>query len=126
MRNPGEEIDLRIFGERAKGIAVRAEDRDALLPRAGAGRRGTVRPVVGRPRHLLVLRISTEVEDVVLREAEMLEYLPGRVFEPLGSLSLQLEVELGHGGIRRGVGLAEVDELGELLAKCLSVRHGYG
>ena len=48
----------------------------------------------------------------------------GECLSPRG-LSLQLVIELGHGCVRRGVRLAEVDELGELLAKCLSVRHGY-
>ena len=55
----------------------------AFVPRRRRRRRAR-RPVIVRPRHLLVLRVHAEVVDVLLRDAEVLQKLPRRVGQPGG------------------------------------------
>src|SRR3954471_24392138 len=79
MRNPGSQIDAGVRRHLLQRSPVCEETGNALIPRPGGRRRRRLRPVVVRPLHLFVLRVPAEVEDVVLRTADVLEQLPRRV-----------------------------------------------
>jgi len=64
-------------------LAFAREGRNRLVPRGRVRRRGMLGPVVVRPFHLVdVLRVHAEVEDVLLRDAHVLEQLPHGMLEP--------------------------------------------
>ena len=79
LRNPRAEVDGRIRGELLERGPVLPILPYRLVPRAGGGRFGRSGPVVSRPFALPVLRGGAEVEDVLLRDPQVLEELPSGV-----------------------------------------------
>src|SRR5437899_3468237 len=83
VRDRREQVEPSIGRERFQRVPIASECGDALVPGSGVGRRVGLRPVIVRPFRLDVLRVAAELEDVELRQAQMLEELPQRVRHPL-------------------------------------------
>ena len=79
------QIDLPIGRELFQGLAIGFEGRDAPVPCLCGRRGGLTGPVVVRPLQLVhVSLVDAEVEDVLLRNAHVLEQLPRGMLEALG------------------------------------------
>src|SRR5262249_20775790 len=115
VRDSGSQIDLRIRRERLQGVAIAPELRDALVPCLRRRRLRARGPVLVRPLHLFVVRVLREVENVVLRDAEVSEELPCRVRQPPYPASAELGREARDRLIEIGVCLAPVERSGDLV-----------
>src|SRR5262245_12758629 len=90
-RDGGEEIEIRPLDQLSQFLAIGLEVVDAPAPGESVRRCRIFRPVVVWPREVVdVLVVRTEVEKIFLGEAEVLEQLPWRVFEPSRACSLYL------------------------------------
>ena len=78
VRDRAEEVDGGIRRKILQCVAVASEGGDALVPGGGCRGRSGARPIIFE-LPLDVLRIPTEIQDVALADAQMLEQLPGRV-----------------------------------------------
>src|SRR5687767_13072360 len=79
VRDLREQVDRFVDRERLECRAILAERGDRVIPRLVAWRLGRRRPVIVRPGRLLVARVAAEVEDVPLRDAQVLDELPRRM-----------------------------------------------
>ena len=82
---PGRNARIQIpgvAGDLFHLLAIAREGGDAGVPRPAVGRRRVLRPVVVGPLAAVdVLGVDAEIEDVFLRDAHVLEQLPGGVIE---------------------------------------------
>jgi hypothetical protein len=72
-----------------------------------------LRPVIGRPAHLLVPWIDGEVEDIVLRDTQVFEDLPRGVQRTAGPAAPQDGCEVLDGTVEIRVRLAPIERLRE-------------
>src|SRR6185503_13296159 len=79
-------------------------------------RRGRLRPV-GLHRHLDVLRVAAEVEDVVLADAQVLEELPRRVGGSIGDRGPQGLRHVLHRVVEARVRVLPVQQPAQVLAQ---------
>ncbi len=100
--------------------------RDAVFPRGIVGRRGRRRPVVVRPRQVvLVGGVHAEVEDVVLRDADVLQQLPRRVLEAGRAHASRLRRHAGHGLVEADVCVLPVEDPHQMVADgIIGLAHG--
>src|SRR5258708_12422210 len=83
MRNLGREIDRAVRRQVCKPLPVRADRRNAFVPRRAGWWRRIPWPVALRPFDLvLVVLIHAEVEEAVLPDPNVLEQLPPRIRTP--------------------------------------------
>jgi hypothetical protein len=66
---------------------------------------------------LRVLRVAAEIEDVALRQAQVLEQPPGRVRQSVGLPAAQLGRKPVHGLVEPGVRVVPREGAGELRAQ---------
>jgi hypothetical protein len=121
VRDQCLECDGRIANQRFEPVTIALVGTNALVPRVGSRGCSLWGPVVIRPRRCLVRGIATEFQNVVLRESEVLEQLPGRVRESCRSLAPQVGRESRDSIVQRGVGFVPGKGLSELVAD-----HGRG
>ena len=81
------------------GLQILAELLDAFVPRGGIGRGLGFRPVIVGPFHFLVVGVSAEIEDVPLRDAQVLQQLPRGMRRAVGFDAAQFDWEIGDGVI---------------------------
>src|SRR5688572_1307298 len=83
MWNSFEEIQLRVEHKLFESVQVTTERGGALVP-GGCRRRSRGRwPIVGGPVGRHVVRITAKLQNVVLRQPQMLQQLPGRIRKAL-------------------------------------------
>jgi ubiquinone/menaquinone biosynthesis C-methylase UbiE len=117
-RDCGEQIHLSVADQQVQLLAIGLEIRNALVPRRRARWRGTLRPVILRPLERVdVLRIDTEVEEILLRYAHVLEELPRCVLEACGVRSALVRCDTIDGLVKADVGLVPVKEAHQLRAE---------
>ena len=68
-----------------------------------------------------VLRIHAEVENVGLRDAEVLEQLPGRVLESWRARATFVGGETGNGLVEAGVRFFPIQQPDQVSAQCIGV-----
>ena len=78
------EVDFGVEHDGFHGSEIAPERHDALLPCIRVFRRRTGRPIAFRKRRRLVVGVAAELDDVLLGDAEMLEYLPKVQGDPSG------------------------------------------
>src|SRR6187397_489915 len=76
VRDPGGEIALAVEREPAQIVPVTPVAGDALVPGSRSWWGGAFRPVVRWPLALLIGRVHAKIEDVELRQPQMLDELP--------------------------------------------------
>ena len=111
---------VREIDERAE---VAAERCDAFVPSVVVGRRFGTRPISGREVGRDVLRIARKLENVRLRDAEVLQQLPGRMWTPIRPLSAKIGRKVFHRVVEADVGVASIQELHEMVAKIAVATH---
>src|SRR6188768_2288740 len=79
VRDPGGEIALAVEREPAQIVPVTPVAGDALVPGSRSWWGGAFRPVVRWPLALLIGRVHAKIEDVELRQPQMLDELPCRM-----------------------------------------------
>ena len=114
-----EEIGLRIFHEILQGFCVAVDLVDAFVPGVGSGGLGGFRPVSFGPLRGFVLCAAAELEDVGLRDADVLEEHPRGVREVGRFRSAEFRREILDGVFECGVGVAPFEEIEEMLAEGL-------
>ena len=93
----------------ANAAAVGVNGADALLPLGVVLRRRRRRPVVVGPLRILVLGVRAELEQIVLRDADVLEELPDGVRQSVGTFAAQLGGQIGERGIEADVRLLPIE-----------------
>src|SRR5439155_12963176 len=120
------EVHGGVRGQFLQRLAVAAKGGDAFIPRLPCGRTCARRPVFLGPRPLRISRVPAEVEDVVLREPQMLEKLPRRVRQVVRRGALECGSDPLHRRIETDVRVFPVQKLQEMFAKRLVSSHrGY-
>ncbi len=117
----GEEVAARIGDQRPERRPIGQEVADGGIPHVAGRRRGLVGPVVVGPRPLLVGWIRDVLQDVELREAEVLDQVPRRVVDVRRAAIHPLVGKILNGLLEGHVGSNAVDEVGQLPAKCIHV-----
>src|SRR6266571_8451582 len=89
MGNLGKEVDRRIRDQRFHLFQILAELLNSFLPELFISLLVRLRPITLRPLRRNVLSVSTELQNVPLRNAHVLKHLPGGVWQardPLAAL----------------------------------------
>ena len=121
MGDGGEEVGGGVGDQLLQGCEVGAKSSEAFFPSV-VGRRGVARrPVAGGEVQLFVFGVAAEVEDVPLRDAEVLQQLPGGVGRARGLGGAQLGGPVGDDLVEADVGVAPVEQLDDVLPQGLVV-----
>src|SRR6185295_16101748 len=90
--------------------AVGEEGRDALPPPLGVRSGALRRPMALGPRGRYMPGIAAPIEDVALRDPQVLDELPGRMLDAWRALSRALGRKAGHALLEGEVGRAAAQE----------------
>src|SRR4029079_16548961 len=120
-----QEIHRGVGDDLAQGVPIPLEARDRLLELlAGRGRLERW-PVVVRPGGFEVVPIADVVEDVPLREPDVVEQVPGRVRGQVRERSIdRVGGEVGDRRLERQGGALRREELDQLAAHGIDLGHG--
>src|ERR1039458_5487932 len=106
VRNLGEEIRRLIADQVAERLKIPAKGFSALVPGLGIRRRLGSGPIAdwkfGRP----MVRISRELKDVPLGDAQVFQHLPCRMLRMFGLLAAQARRELPYRSVKVGMRVA--------------------
>ena len=80
VRDSGSEIDFAVERQPAQLVPVAPVVGEALVPGPCSWWQWASRPVIRRPRTLLVGRVHAKIEDVELRQPQVLDELPRRMW----------------------------------------------
>ena len=114
-----------------QGLAVAHVCVDAIGPRRDGRRRSRRGPVIAGPfPGVVVRRLGAELQDVVLRQADVLQQFPGRVRKPAGPRALKLRRNALDGLVEADVSVLPFEDAhqvltndaGELAHDCLPTR----
>jgi hypothetical protein len=111
VRDAGEQIDFGIRGETLQRLEIAVERSDSGIPSAVRGRRGVCRPVVVGPLHFAIVRVEAEVENIVLRDADVLHDLPRRMRHACRAFTAQTRREAGDRIVEVDVRVTPVERL---------------
>src|SRR6185369_8936636 len=125
VRNRREQIALRVGGEALKRLAIAAIGGNRLRPRRRAARRRRRRPVVVRPLLLFVLGGPAELEDVVLRDPQVLDQLPQGMLRARGHFTAEPRRNPLHRAIEPDVRLLEIEQLHQLPTQGFVIDHRF-
>ena len=121
-RNRRKQIEVGIQHQLLQPLAIGSEVLDAPVPGTRIGRRGALGPVVVRPiERVDVSRVRGEVEEVLLRDPDVLEQLPRRVLEARGARSTQVRRDPVDRLVESDVGFIPVEEANQLIAEGLFI-----
>ncbi len=120
----GQEVVPGVPHERLHGRKVLEERGDGPVPRRGVGRRVSRRPVALGPGGRDVARVAAELQDVGLRDADVLEETPRRVGLSVGPDAAERLGPSGEGGLHRPVRAAAGEEVEEALTHGVVGGHG--
>jgi hypothetical protein len=118
VRQRLEQVGARIGDQPHHGLQIGAETGDGAVPGPGVGRlRAAGRPVPFRPARRDVRRVAAELEDVPLRQAQVLEQLPQRVLDAVGPGAAQRRRHVADDRFEAEVGVLAGQHLPQLLAQ---------
>ena len=125
MRNAREEVHILVQSQRRQRLLVLPEGRDAPGHRACRGPDRFLGPIVLRPARLGVAGVPAEVEDVALRQSQVLQELPERIGQPGSRRAPLVGRDAVHDLVYPGVRVFPPNQGRHLIAERL-VAHGAG
>src|SRR5215472_4440578 len=103
MRNAYEQIRGLRRDQLAHRLEIGLERPNASRPGGGTWRRGSFRPVTLRPFRRGVLWVAAELENVGLRQPQVLQNFPGRMLHAFGTFAPQCGRQPLDYGVEMGV-----------------------